>query len=178
MPAVILDKPKITSLKQTYKLLSTTDFAYLALQFDKDPANSTQNIDADTFYTNWGLTNTELFAQLRSLESKKLIKVNPAIMTVTWAANPATTMTQAEVQNMYKDGLINSTAYVYYALVLAKGASLTQQVDPAVYSVAPWTIDSTTLMSELNSLAMKKDDVTKMPILTLDLGAVSIVWLV
>jgi hypothetical protein len=177
MPAVTLDKAKITSLKSTYKLLSASDFTYLALQFDKDPNNSTQNIDADMFYTNWGLSNTDLFTQLRALESKKLIKINPAVMAVTWASNPTTTMTQTEVVNMYKDGLINATAYVYYALVLTKGAALNQTVDPAAYSVAPWMIDNSTLMAELNNLAAKKDDVSGMPIITLDLGAVSIVWL-
>lgn len=178
MPAVTLDKSTITKLGSTYKVLSTLDFTYFALQFDKDPSNSTQNIDADLFNTNWGISNEVLFAQLQALERKKVIKINAPVMTVTWSENEQTTMSQAEVLEMYSQGLCSATTFVYYALLLTKGAGLVQQVDPATYAMAPWNISGTTLMTELNNLSLKKNVDKTTPLLTLDLGEVTIIWLV
>lgn len=176
MPAITLDKPAIAGLK-TNKIFNNADYTYLALRFDKDPNNSTQVVDADTFSTSWGIDNQTLFAYLASLEAKKIIKINPSRVTVTWTdPNETTGMGQTEVLKMYSDGLISAQTYVYYALLLNKPAGATQIVDPATYSVAPWSINSATLMAQLNAIASKKDT-NSLPIIKLDLATVSIVWL-
>lgn len=176
MPPITLDKAAISSLK-SYRIASNLDYAYLALKFDKDPANSTQVIDTNQFQMDWGITNTDLLRYLQNLESRKAIKISPSQLTVNWGQNESTTMTQQEVLSMKKDGLINSTTYVYYALLLTKGAGLQQIVNPTTYAANPWMIEPSTLMQELTNISGRTND-DKSPVMTLGLTSISIIWLI
>lgn len=176
MPPITLSPADISMLK-TDKIFNDADYCYLALWSDADPNNSTQVINADDFYTRWGIDNQSLLKILGSLEAKKQIKIQPSMMTLTWSQQETTGMTQAEVLSMYADGLITVQTYVYYALLLTKGAGLVQTVDPAAYAVAPWKLDTTTLTTQINAIAAKLDAVTKQPIFSVDLTQVTIVWL-
>ncbi|MBW4597751.1 MAG: hypothetical protein KME46_33805 [Brasilonema angustatum HA4187-MV1] len=178
MPAITLDKAAITNLK-TYKIASTLDYAYLALKYEKDPANSTQNIDTDQFQMDWGVTNTDLLRYLQQLETKKVLKVTPTSLSIIWGDTAeATTISQSEVLSMKKEGLINTTSYVYYALLLNKTANnATQAVNPATYAANPWTIDGSTLLQELGNISQKTNS-DKSKVITLDLTTISVVWLI
>jgi hypothetical protein len=176
MPAITLDKPAILTLK-TSRIFTTADYCYLALRFDKDPANSTQTIDADLFATDWDISNSELFRFLQQLETKKQIKIQPTNMTLNWSQNETTNMTQQEVLDMKSEGLINSTTYAYYALLLSKGAGLVQTVNPSTYQAAPWKIEPATLLNEISAIAAKQN-ADKTPVFKLDLTTIQIIWLV
>lgn len=176
MPSITLDRAAISNLK-TYRIATGLDYAYLALRYDKDPANSTQIIDTDQFQMDWGVSNTELLKYLQTLETRKVLKLNPTQMTVLWSQQESTTMTQAEALSMKKEGLINTTTYVYYALLLNKGAGLSQVVNPANYSGSPWMIEPATLMQELATIAGRTNE-DKSPVITLDLTTVSVIWLI
>lgn len=176
MPPITLTQADITGLK-TNKIFNNTDYTYLALWFDSDPNSMTQNIDADDFNTRWGIDNETLLNILGGFEAKKQIKIQPSPVTLTWLQQETTGMTQAEVLSMDADGLISTQTYVYYALLLSKGPGLTQVVNPDDFAVAPWKIDSTTLIAQINAIAAKMDSVTKKPIFTVDLSRVTITWL-
>lgn len=176
MAIITLDRPDISNLK-TYKILNNFEYTYFALQWLKDPGNSTQVIDTDDFEAQWGIGNTELVRHLQSLESKKALKITPVEMSITWGQNERTNMSQEEVLSMKKDGLINNTTYVYYALLLNKGAGLTQNVAPDDYSVSPWSIPAATLLSELGNISSKTND-DNSKVITLDLTTISVVWLI
>lgn len=177
MPNITLTQADITALN-TNKTFSDADYTFLALWYDADPNSMTQVIDADAFYTKWGISNSKLLTILRSFESKKELTIIPAVVTLTWTQAETTGMTQAEVIEMYKDGVINLEAYVFYALLLSKGAGLQQTVDPADFSVSPWKIKSSDLISQINTIASKTDSMTKMPkFFSVDLSQISVTWL-
>ncbi|WP_414589968.1 hypothetical protein [Scytonema sp. PCC 10023] len=173
---ITLDKPTITSLK-TYRIISEFEYTYFGLQLLKDPTNSSQDIDTDAFEADWGVSNTNLMRYLQTLETRKVLKITPGPVQVTWDQNETTTISQAEVLSMRKDGIINSTAYVYYALLLNKGGGLVQGVEPTDYSVAPWSITPSTLLQELTAISQKTNEGGS-KVLTLDLSNVSVIWLV
>jgi|GEM_PF-1521726 len=176
MAIITLDRPDISALK-TYKIINNFEYTYFALQWLKDAGNSTQEIDTDAFESQWGIDNTELLRHLQTLETKKALKITPTEMTITWGQNETTTISQEEVLSMKKDGLINNTAYVYYALLLNKGGGLAQLVSPDTYSVTPWSIPPATLLNELGNISSKtNEDGSK--VITLDLSSVSVVWLI
>jgi hypothetical protein len=172
---ITLDKPAISTLK-TYKIITDFEYAYFALRLLKDPANSTQLINTDQFEMDWGVNNTSLLRYLQSLETKKVLKVTPTSLTVNWGQLESTTISRDEVLAMKKDGLINQTTYVYYALLLNKGGGLSQPVNPDTFSVAPWNITPSTLLQELTNISQKtNDDGSK--VITLDLTNISVIWL-
>lgn len=177
MPSITLSQADITSLN-TAKIFNDNDYTYLALWYDSDPSSMTQIIDADDFYSRWGIDNGKLLSILRGLEAKKQLTITPSIFTLTWTQAETTGMTQAEVLEMYNDGVINLQAYIYYALLLTKGAGLQQTVDPATYAIAPWKIQNSDLITQINALAGKTDPTTKKPtFFTVDLSQISITWL-
>lgn len=174
--AIILEKSDITALK-TYKIASNLDYAYLALRFDKDPDNSTQYIDTEDFQRDWSLSDTDLLSYLQTLESRKALKINPTDVTIIWGQNERTTMSQSEVLNLKKDGLINNTTFVYYALLLDKGSSLTQDVSLSDYAGSPYNIPASLILQEIVNISKKKnDDGSK--VLTIDIDTISVVWLI
>lgn len=175
MPAITFDKPAILNLKSS-RIFTDANYFYMALRFDKDPNNSTQIIDTDQFQADWGITNAQLFRYLQTLESRGVIRIQPTTATINWSQAETTTMTQAEVIAMKKDGLINNTTYVYYALLLNKGAGNSQTVNPTTYQAAPWSIEPSVLMNEMSTISGRQNP-DKTPIITLDLTTVQIVWL-
>ena len=110
---ITLDKPAISSLKN-YKIITELEYTYFGLRLLKNPDNSTQDIDPDAFEYDWGIPNTALMKHLQSLEAKKALKITPGPVTITWGESESTTISQNEVLSMKKDGLINTTTYVYY----------------------------------------------------------------
>lgn len=175
--AITLDKAGITTLK-TYKIASALDYTYLALRHDKPANNSTHIINTDTFEADWGVTNTDLLKYLQQLETKKVLKLTLAPLNIVWGdPSEATTISQSEAVNMKKESLINTTSYVYYALLLNKGASATQAVDPATYAANPWVIDSNTLLQELVTIS-QKTNTDKSKVISLDLTSITAVWLI
>lgn len=176
MPPITLTQADITALK-TAKIFNDTDYTYLALWFDSDPNSMSQTIDADDFNSRWDVSNDKLLNILAAFEAKKQVTIQPSPMMLTWTQQETTGMTQAEVLAMYADGLIPIQTYVYYALLLTKGAGLTQTVNPDNYSIAPWKIPSSTLVSQINNIAGKTDSATKQPIFTVDLSTINITWL-
>jgi hypothetical protein len=174
--AITLDRAEISALK-TYKIASGLEYTYLALRWGKDPNNSTQDIDTDDFQAKWGVSNSDLLKYLQSLETKKVLKINPTQMTITWGETESTTITQEEVLAMKKDGLINTTTYVYYALLLNKGGGLTQTVNPDNYSTSPWSITPSTLLQEIVNISQRKNQDSS-NVITLDLTNVTVVWLI
>jgi hypothetical protein len=162
----------------SFSILSGLNLVYFALQSLKDPAIANQIINADQFAIDWDISNQKLFSYLQQLNSRKVLKLTPAPLTINWSQQEATSISQAEVLNLYKEKVIDINAYVYYALVLTRTPNQLQQaVDPTFYAATPWNIPTNNLQSAINALSSRKNS-DGSSLFQVDLSNIAVTWLI
>jgi hypothetical protein len=164
-----LAKPDFSKLN-----IKGADLVKWALLIEKTPGNPAQTIDSATFRTSWGIDDDTLSKALAALERGKLIKTTVAPFSVIWNTPvPTTGMTVAEVQEKRTMGILDDyTSYVFYALLLTKGATNTQTVDPAFYAATPWSIPQANLITAVNELVGKDT-----PVFSVNYPSIGVTWL-
>lgn len=161
--------------------INATDALKLRLLFEKTPGNPAQTVDLQALATTYNTTDDRLSAAIKALEAAKAVQANYSTITLTWRENPTPSTTAAQLQSNWNSRFLDDpTYYVYEALILTKPPGLTQQIDPAVFSAAPWNIPPATLISEIQRLAAFKPT-TNQPNLVApfdaDFANVTLTWL-
>ena len=149
---------------RTAGLLTTNDYISMALLNTK-AVGAEQTIGVADFVANWGVTDDQLVSRLIAMSrgTSPTISLTIPQFEVTWATNPSTDLTETEFRQKVQLGIFDDlTAQTYYALLFTKGATATQQVDPANYStsfeVGGWGITPGSLLRECLSMAVERNN--------------------
>lgn len=171
----------LTSATLSDLSIGSTDMIKLQLLLEKTAGNASQTVNLSTFATKYNTTDDKVSSAIRALETAEAIRSNYGTLTLNWMVTPTASTTAAQLQSDWNSGVLDDyTYYVYQALILNKGASATQNVDPGVYSASPWNIPTAKLIAEIQALAARKPSNTKpnnIAPFTADFATVTLTWL-
>lgn len=158
--------------------LSANDFILMALLLEKGPG-AEQLVNTADYFTNYSIKDEQLLTRLLGLSGGRdpLIQLTVPSVTLNWVGTPTLNMTEAQIKQQISQGTLDDTTFITYAAVLLnKGASPTQMVNPADYGTSRemggWGLAQPTFLRELITLSTR----TEMNF-SLDIPALTVLWL-
>lgn len=172
MASITFTVPILKSYRDK-KVIGVNEYLFYLLVGNRPAGTASQVVNADTYYSSYGIDNQTFATALQALARLKFLTYTIQQVSIVWSnASAMADMSETTLRSRWGKSLDDKTYYLAQILLNSKTAGVATQVINPEAIASNWSISTGEIMTELNTLLTRKE------ITSIDLGNLTITWLI